>query len=363
MVTIYTIALTAACCAAVALVVISERGARPVGSSWVSVSTLALLAGTSATLSTLAYAMADENSQNLLPLVIADVTMPLSVGLLAAAMRRATAKTHTWAMWFLLVSLGVGALTVYVSVDASYYVKLVALSTFSLIAATACYQGREHLPRLGALLVGITVTVYGVYCAARLIVPLYVGNDDFYVQLLLTQGPATIVAAITVAVAAAGMILIVRGVNPDDATRIVNTRALTDWMEALLAMSPTVTTIGISIPDAQLHRTAFGRPWALAITHAATTATLEVMPSGAIIGRVAPNTLVVLHFGGTTLDVDVIRERLQKSYAEMMPPSAPTRPPELVVERAVFSSSAELRRFARQSRATARRAMSSERAR
>ncbi|MEV8268628.1 hypothetical protein [Microbacterium sp. NPDC076911] len=362
MVTIYTIALTAACCAAVALVIISERGARPVGSSWVSVSTLALLAGTSATLSSLAYAMADENTQNLFPLVVGDVTMPLAVGLLAAAMRRAAGNKHTWAMWFLLISLGIGALTVYGSPLAGYDAKLVALALFSFIAAAACVQGQESLPRAGALLVGITIAVYGVYCAARLAVPPFVGADDYYVQLLLSREQSTVVAAIAVAVVAAGMILIVRGANPDDATRIVNAHALTDWMEALLAMSPRVTTIGISIPDARLHRIAFGRPWALTITRAATKATLDAMPTGAIIGRVAPNTLIVLHFG-STLDVDTIRERLQKSYAELMPPSAPTRPPDLLVESASFSSSAELRRFARQSRATARRAMSSERAR
>ncbi len=74
MVTFYTITLTVACCIAVAMVLGSGRRAGPADApqasgSWVTPSVLAVLAASSATLSTLAYAMAGAND-NLVPLLI-----------------------------------------------------------------------------------------------------------------------------------------------------------------------------------------------------------------------------------------------------------------------------------------------------
>ena len=92
MITLYTVTLTVACCVAVALVVASERRQRSADSHWATTSTLAVLAASCATLSTLAYAMAGPNDENLMPLVIGDVSMPLSIGLILAALRRAAGR-------------------------------------------------------------------------------------------------------------------------------------------------------------------------------------------------------------------------------------------------------------------------------
>ena len=57
MITLYTVTLTVACCVAVALAVVFERRAKSSDAQWVTPATLAVLAASCATLSTLAYAM------------------------------------------------------------------------------------------------------------------------------------------------------------------------------------------------------------------------------------------------------------------------------------------------------------------
>lgn len=117
--------------------------------------------------------------------------------------------------------------------------------------------------------------------------------------------------------------------------------------------------VTVSVPSLPLHRAAFGRAWAQAIATAVTRASTSVMPTGSVVGNVAPGVLVALQFSAT-IDIDVIRLQLQQAYERMLPPSAPTDPPDLEVQRLRITSVADVRRFTRQARIAARRAMTSQ---
>ncbi len=74
-----------------------------------------------------------------------------------------------------------------------------------------------------------------------------------------------------------------------------------------------------------------------------------------VVGRLAPGVLVALEFG-LIVDLDGARSRIHEAYEGMLRRNAPTDPPDLLVERAVFTDTADLRRFARHARTAARRA-------
>ena len=357
MITLYTVTLTVACCVAVALVVVTERRTRTADARWATTSTFAVLAASCATLSSLAYAMSGPDGENLMPLVIGDVSMPLSIGLILAAVRRAAGRKRTLVILSVTLSIAVGATTLLLSPDAGQAVKLLVLAVLSALTALACL--RSPLPPLGAWLVGVTMATYGVYCALRFGLPLVIGTDHRYVRFAFERGPSTIAAAITVALVAWGMIVIIRRSQASEPTAIVSNATLTNWIEALLAQRDVVQAVTISVPALPLHRAAFGRPWAHAIDTAVTQAAGEVMPAGSVIGRVAPGVLVALQFA-TTFDLAVIRTQLQESYERMLPPSAPTDPPDLEVQQLRMTSVADVRRFARLARTTARRTMASQ---
>jgi hypothetical protein len=357
MITLYTVTLTLACCVAVALVVVSERRSRTADPQWATTSTLAVLAASCATLSSLAYAMSGPDGENLTPLLIGDVSMPLSIGLILAAVRRAAGRRRTLLILSVTLSIAVGATTLLLSPDAGQAVKLLVLAVLSGLTALSCV--RSPIPALGAWLVGSTMATYGLYCALRFGVPLVVGTDDPYVRLVFERGPSTIAAAIAVALVAWGMIVIIRRSQAPEPTAVLSSATLADWIEALLAQRDVVLAVTISVPALPLHRAAFGRAWAQAIANAVTQAAGEVMPTGSVIGRVAPGVLVALQFA-TTVDVAVIRALMQESYERMLPPSAPTEPPDLEVQQLRITSVADVRRFTRHARTAARRAMSSQ---
>jgi hypothetical protein len=358
MITLYTITLTVACCVAVALVLGSERR-RNAEQSWLTTSTLAVLAASCATLSTLAYAMTGPDDANLVPLVIGDITMPLCIGLIVAAMRRASGRRNTFALPVLVLSLGVGAVTLFVSIETGQLVKLMMLALFSLAAAASCLWG--GLPAVGARLVGGSLLFYGLYCILRLVAPSIWGPDSPAVQDFLSRGPSTIVAAIVVALVAWGTILIIRRANADDTASIVTSDALTDWIGALLVQSSQVSAVGVSVPDLPLHRAAFGRAWAQAVATAVDRGVRAAAPVGSVVGKVAPAALVALQFG-SAVEFEELRTRLQESYEGMLPRVAPTDAPELLIEPLLITSEADLRRYARRTRSTARRAMTSQEA-
>ncbi|MGA1828092.1 hypothetical protein, partial [Microbacterium sp.] len=151
----------------------------------------------------------------------------------------------------------------------------------------------------------------------------------------------------------------IRRSQAPDSTAIVSTETLTNWIEALLAQRNVVLAITISVPALPLHRVAFGRAWANSIASAVTEAAAAVLPTGSVIGRVAPGVLVALQFT-TTFDLATVRARLMQSYERMLPPSAPTDPPDLEIQQLNITSAADVRRFARHARVTARRAMTSQ---
>lgn len=357
MITLYTVTLTVACCVAVALVVVSERRSRPLDPEWVTTSTLAVLAASCATLSTLAYAMAGPNDENLMPLVIGDVTMPLSVGLILAAVRRAAGRRRTLAILSVTLSVAVGATTLMLSPETGQTVKLLVLAMLSSLTALSCL--RSSIPPLGARLVGLTMAGYGLYCALRFGVPLVLDEQSPYVQYGFTRGPSTVVAAVSVGLVAWGMIVIIRRSQAPEATAIVSNETLTNWIDALLAQRNVVLAITISVPALPLHRAAFGRAWAHAISNAVTQAAGAVLPTGSVIGRVAPGVIVALQFT-TNFDLAVIRGLVQESYERMLPPSAPTDPPDLEIQQLSITTAADVRRFARQARTAARHAMTSQ---
>ncbi|MET0782459.1 MAG: hypothetical protein ABWZ16_13195 [Microbacterium sp.] len=357
MITLYTVTLTVACCVAVALVVVSERRSHTADAQWVTTSTLAVLAASSATLSSLAYAMSGAEGENLMPLVIGDVSMPLSIGLILAAVRRAAGRRRTLMILSVTLSLAVGATTLLLSPDAGQAVKLLVLAVLSGLTAMSCL--RSSIPPLGAWLVGLTMATYGLYCVLRFGLPLVIGTDHRYVRFAFERGPSTIAAAIAVALVAWGMIVIIRRSHAPEQAAIVSNATLTNWIDALLSQRDVVLAVTISVPALPLHRAAFGRAWAQAIDNAVTQAAGEVMPAGSVIGRVAPGVLVALQFA-TTFDLTVIRGLLHESYERMLPSSAPTDPPDLEVQQLRITSVADVRRFTRHARATARRAMASQ---
>jgi hypothetical protein len=357
MITLYTVTLTVACCVAVALVVASERRQRSADSHWATTSTLAVLAASCATLSTLAYAMAGPNDENLMPLVIGDVSMPLSIGLILAALRRAAGRMRTLIVLSVTVSVVVGATTLLLSPEMGQSVKLLALALLSVLIVVVCARG--PLPPLGSGLIGATMAAYAVYCVLRLTVPYFVRPDHPSLQFVFNRGPSTVVAAVSVALVAWGMIVVIRQAHAPESTSIVSNETLTNWIEALLAQRNVVLAITISVPALPLHRAAFGRAWAQAIASAVTQAAAEVLPTGSVIGRAAPGVLVALQFT-TTFDLAVIRTVLQEAYERMLPPSAPTDPPDLEVQQLSITSAADVRRFARHARIAARHAMTSQ---
>lgn len=368
MVTLYTVTLTVACCVAVALVIGSERRGRPVAASGATPSTFAVLAAACATLSTIAYAMTGPNDENTVPLVIADISMPLSIGLLLATVRLAAGKKRTLAPYATIVSFGVGATTLLISPDAGQAVKLLALTLFSWMCAYTCLRGGLR-PR-GAWLIGGATALYGAYCLVRFAGPLVGGPIGALVEEHLGRGTSTIVAAGTVAIVSWGVIEVIRRPRPAELASIVTYHALADWIGALLAQRSEVTAIAASIPDLILHRAAFGRAWALSSLAAATRATRAGMPAGSVVGRVAPGVLVALQFS-TVVDLESIRSRVQESYTTEfadilsrdteLADAGLAQPPELRIELLTFSAVADLRRFARQARSNARHAMSSQR--
>jgi hypothetical protein len=356
MVTLYTVTLTVACCVAVALAVASERRGRSADSSWMTASTLAVLAASCATLSTLAYAMSGPNDENLLPLVIGDVSMPLAVGLLLATVRRSAGERRSFLSLTLVVSFAVGATTVLLSPAAGQAAKLLALALLSLLTALTCLRSR--LPRLGALLIGLTMAAYAAYCLLRFALPLALGPDHRY-AFAFDRAASTIVAAVAVGLVAWGTITIIRRSPASETSAIVSSETLTNWIDALLAQRRSVAAVAVSAPALPLHRAAFGRSWANDITHAVTEATEKGMPTGSVIGRVAPGVLVALQFG-PTVDLEATRSSLQHAYERALPQPAPTEAPDLEVELLSLTSVADLRLFARRARSAARHAMTSQ---
>ncbi|WP_170285616.1 hypothetical protein [Microbacterium rhizomatis] len=353
MITVYTVALTVACCIALAVVLSTDKGSRSADAGWLRMQSLAVLAACAATLSTLSYAMSGSDFDLIVPLVIADVTMPLALGLMVATIRRAAGKGRTFIAPIALLAVGVGAITFFVSPDAGTFAKLVVLTFLSAVIALTCARATT-LPLAARWLVGGSAGVYGLYCLVRLSAMAIAGADSALVLDTLGAATSTIVAAAAVAATTIGVILILRSSGDAQPSQVVGADALTDWIDALMSQGSAFTTIATSVPDLTLHRAAFGRAWALAITDALTRATVATMPDGSVIGRAAPKVLVTIQFG-SGLDLEAIGTRLQAAYERALPRWAPTEPPDLLVERLDIKDPADLHRFARRSRAAARR--------
>lgn len=358
MITLYTIALTIACCAALAIVIGADRrqGTPVVQRGRLTAASLAGLAASCAILSTLAYAMSGPNDENLLPLFVGDVTMPMSLGLLAAAMERAARRGGVRATAIVagVISLGVGTVTLVVGPEAGQSAKLAVLGLFSALTVFICVRG--DLPRRGAILVGASTGVYGVYCLLRLLVPFLSSADYPLAVLLLSRGPSTIVAAIVIVLTAWGVILVLRGSGSESTSTILSSRDLVKASRGLGVDRHEVEALSVTVPDLPLHRVAFSRAWAHALALAVSDTVRSVAKEGDVIGEVAPGSLVVLS-SDAMADLEAVQSSLQEGFAARLPPDAPTEPPEVRVERLTIHSSDDLRRHRSRTRSAARRAI------
>lgn len=356
MVTVYTIGLTVALCAAVALTIAIENRAGTAPGAGTAPSRLSILAASFATLSTLTYLMAGPDHVNLFSFAISNTAAPLSAAFLAAALR-ALAGRRTYLVPSIVLCVGAGVVTATVSPDAGFTTKLIVSTLLAAFAAISC--ATSDVPRTGRALVSASMSVYAAYTGAQAFVPLIWGPDAPGVQATLSIGPSLLVAGVCVAGVTAGTVMIIKPPAAVDSVRVVNGRALTDWVAALLTQGSSVTAVTVSTPDLPLHRVAFGRRWTAAISRAVDDAVLSAMPVGSIVGRVAPGALVALQFG-TAVAFDELRSRIEASYGERMPRAAPAEAPEPVIEPLIITAEADLQRYARRARATARRAMSAQ---
>ncbi len=167
MVEVFAVALVLASAMGIAIMVFAQPWQRG-GEHGLPMTALAGIAAFAALLSTLGYVIAGNTPRSSMPLVIADTTMPLAIGLLWAAMRRARGATRSVLPALIVPSALVGVTTLWVSPDAGQYAKLGVLFLFSGLTAWECF--RPGIPRaLGRTVVGVATGIYGVYCLVRLV--------------------------------------------------------------------------------------------------------------------------------------------------------------------------------------------------
>lgn len=354
MFTLYTLALTIACCVAVAAVITSDRRGRA-ESTWATTSTYAVLSASCATLSTLAYAIAGPGDQNPVALIIGDISMPLALGLLLATMRRAAGARHTLIVFSIIVSTGVGITTLLAGVEVGQTVKLLTLALFSGLITAACIRGR--LPRLGANLVGWSMTVYGLYCLVRIAGPAVLGPSAPTVRGTLSQGPSAIVAAVAIVLVVIGVVSIIRAAGRGGT--VLGRRALAQRVQAATAGGKVVHATAISMPDLPLHRAAYGRGWAQSLSAALTSAAAEVLPADMTVGEVATGVLVAVPLTAPVAPADhaACRTALRAAMTPQLPDPAPADVPGIEIADLELRTAADLHRYARLMRRATRRAM------
>lgn len=340
-VTLYTLALTIACCIAVAAVLTFDRRGRtdPTWATWATTSTFAVLAASCATLSTLAYAISGPGDDNPVALVIGDISMPLCLGLLLATMRRAAGHRRTFIVFSIVISTAVGLVTLLGGVDLGLTVKLIALALFSGLIVVTCVRG--PLPRLGAHLVGWSLGAYGLYCLVRAVAP-----------TLLGQGLSSLVAAVVIVLVVIGVVTIIRRAGRGGSDGVLSLPALTRAVGERTAAGAVLPATAITMPDLPLHRGAYGRAWAQALHASLSRAALQSLPPGSTVGEIAPGVLVALSDPGTEPADPPTPAALRAAMS--VPDPAPADVPELQLDPLPLHGPADLDRYARLMRRTTR---------
>lgn len=358
MVEVFAVALVLASAMGIAIMVFAQPWQRG-GEHGLPMTALAGIAAFAALLSTLGYVIAGNAPRSSMPLVIADTTMPLAIGLLWAAMRRARGATQSVLPALIVPSALVGVTTLWISPDAGQYAKLGVLFLFSGLTAWECF--RPGIPRsLGRSVVGVATGIYGVYCLVRLVGTAVLGVESPVYEVALATAPSGIVGAVVTAACAYG----VTRIALDDGIargpkRILGVRAFRTAAAIRFALSSPRSVVLISILDLSLHRTAYGRSWTREVFAALLEAVDAAFPADVVIGRVRPGIFAAM---ATSFEVDEgVEDDVRALFAEGLELRGVRYRPDLSVQQVTLRSVAEIVRAARPASRVERRSRSTPR--
>lgn len=343
MVEVFAVALVLASGMGIAIMVFAQPWQR--GTHGLPMTALAGIAGFSALLSTLAYVIAGDATHTSMPLVIADTTMPLAVGLIWAAVRRGRGAEQSVLPAIIVAAALVGVTTLWVSPDAGQYAKLGILFLFSAVTTWECF--RPGVPRsLGRTVVGVSVGAYGIYSLVRLVGTAVLGIDHpLYVAALSTQ-PSGILGAVVTAATAYGITrMAMDETRSRGPKRVLGIRAFRTAAAIRFALSSPRSVVLISILDLSLHRTAYGRTWTRDVFAALLEAVDAAFPADVVIGRVRPGIYAAM---ATSFEVDEgAEEDVRALFTEGLELRGVRYRPDLSVQQVTLRSVAEIVRAAR----------------
>ncbi|SFI76046.1 MULTISPECIES: hypothetical protein [Microbacterium] len=345
MVEVFTVALILASGMGIAIMVIAQPWQRGGGEPGLPMTMLAGIGAFSALLSTLGYVIADSSEHPSMPLVIADTTMPLAVGLLWAAMRRGRDVVRSVLPAVIVPSALVGVTTLWVSPDAGQYAKLGVIFVFGALTAWECFRPSTP-PSTGRTVVGAAVGAYGVYSLVRLVGTAVLGIDHPLYIAALSTAPSGIVGAVVTAACAYGVTRIaidesrVRGPK-----RVLGIRAFRTAAAIRFALASPRSVVLISILDLSLHRTAYGRTWTREVFAALLEAVDAAFPADVVIGRVRPGIFAAM---ATSFEVDEgVEDDVRALFTEGLDLRGVKYRPDLSVQQVTLRSVAEIVRAAR----------------
>lgn len=303
------------------------------------------IAAFSALLSTLGYVIAGGSEHPSMPLVIADTTMPLAVGLIWAAMRRARGSLQSVLPAVIVPSALVGVTTLWVSPDAGQYAKLGVIFLFGALTAWDCF--RPGAPRsVGRAVVGVATGAYGLYSLSRLVGTAALGVEHPIYLVALSTEASGIAGAVVTAACAYGLTRI----TLDDSQargpkRVLGMRAFRTAAAIRFALSSPRPVVLISILDLSLHRTAYGRSWTREVFAALLEAVDAAFPADVVIGRVRPGIYAAM---ATGFDADEgVEDDVRALFAEALELRGVRYRPDLSVQQVTLRSVAEIVRAAR----------------
>lgn len=345
MVEIFAVALIIASAAGIAVMIVAQPWDRPRDVNGIPMAVLAGMAGFSALLSTLGYVIASGEDQPVMPLVVADITMPLAVGLLWASLRRSRGAENSILPIILIPSILVGVTTLLASPDAGQFAKLGVLAVFSGATTWECFRSGAPLA-FGRVLIGTATAVYSIYCVLRIIGSIILDERSPIFIYGLDTAPSGIVGALVIAACAVGGISLVRADSVmERSSRVLSARAFR--AEATLrfeAVSPRPVVL-ISIHDLSLQRTAYGISWSRDVIAALVEAADAAFPGDTLIGRVRPGIVAAMS-NSPELD-EGAEDDIRAMFTEHLTERGVRTQPDLSVQQVWLPSVREIDRLAR----------------
>lgn len=344
MVELFAVALILASGMGIAIMVFAQPRQRS-GEHGLPMTALAGIAGFSALLSTLGYVIAGNSTNPSMPLVIADTTMPLAVGLIWAAVRRGRGAVQSVLPAIIVPSALVGVTTLWASPDAGQYAKLGILFLFSALTTWDCYRPGVT-QSLGRAVVGAAVGVYGLYSLVRLVGTAVLGVDHWIYVVALSTEPSGIIGAVVTAATAYGVTrMALEESQARGPKRVLGIRAFRTAATIRFALSSPRSVVLISILDLSLHRTAYGRTWTRDVFAALLEAVDAAFPADVVIGRVRPGIYAAM---ATSFEVDEgAEEDVRALFTEGLELRGVRYRPDLSVQQVTLRSVAEIVRAAR----------------